>query len=147
VRDIDAAAESLAQRGWRVVVSGADADRADGRVVRARVCDPRPLLETADVAVLHGGSGSLYQALACGVPVAVVPANLDQVAHGELVERAGAGIVLGPAARRTASDAIAALRDDDRMRARAAALGSAIRAQDATVTVAQHLSHLAGVAA
>jgi UDP:flavonoid glycosyltransferase YjiC (YdhE family) len=146
MRDIDVAAEALAARGWRVVVSGADTDDAAGNVVHTRFCDPRPLLDTADVAVLHGGSGSLTQALACGVPVVVVPANMDQVAHGELVERSGAGVLLGPAARAFAANAITDLADDEPARQRAAELASAISTEDATANVARTLSHLAGVA-
>ncbi|HEX5095963.1 MAG TPA: nucleotide disphospho-sugar-binding domain-containing protein [Acidimicrobiia bacterium] len=146
LRDIDAAAMTLAERGWRVVVSGANDDGVVGNVVRTRFCDPRPLLETADVAVLHGGSGSLLQALACGVPVVVVPANLDQLAHAELVERAGAGVMLGPAARAFTVDAVTDLRDDEPARVRATELASMIRTEDATATVARTLSALAGVA-
>jgi len=51
----------------------------------------------AALVVCHGGSGTVFGALAAGVPVVVCPLFADQGANGALVERAGAGVVYSPA--------------------------------------------------
>jgi UDP:flavonoid glycosyltransferase YjiC (YdhE family) len=53
-----------------------------------------PGIETcrqSDLVICNGGSGSVYQALAAGVPVLGVASNLDQSLVMSPVERVGAG--------------------------------------------------------
>ncbi len=51
-------------------------------------------LPAADVVVCHGGSGTLYGALAAGVPVVAVPVFADRFENGRRVTAAGAGLVV-----------------------------------------------------
>jgi UDP:flavonoid glycosyltransferase YjiC (YdhE family) len=52
-------------------------------------------LAAAELVVCHGGSGTVFGALAAGVPIVVVPAFADQFANGRLVTEAGAGTIVG----------------------------------------------------
>nr|WP_243751962.1 nucleotide disphospho-sugar-binding domain-containing protein [Leucobacter weissii] len=54
------------------------------------------LLERAAAAVTHGGNNSVTEALACGVPLVVLPFSTDQFAGAEALERTGLGIALAP---------------------------------------------------
>jgi len=58
--------------------------------------DHAQALGHADVCVCHGGSGTVFDALAAGVPVVVVPLFADQFANGRAVARAGAGTIVEP---------------------------------------------------
>lgn len=52
------------------------------------------VLPAADVVVCHGGSGTVFGALAVGVPLVVVPVFADQFLNAERVAANGAGIVI-----------------------------------------------------
>jgi UDP:flavonoid glycosyltransferase YjiC (YdhE family) len=52
------------------------------------------VLPDADLVVCHGGSGTVYGALAAGVPVVCVPLFADQLDNGRSVAAAGAGLTL-----------------------------------------------------
>lgn len=52
------------------------------------------VLDEADVVVCHGGSGTVFGALASGVPVVVVPVFADQFDNGRRVAASGAGLVV-----------------------------------------------------
>jgi UDP:flavonoid glycosyltransferase YjiC (YdhE family) len=56
--------------------------------------DQEQVLPPADIVVCHGGSGTVYGALAAGVPVVVVPVFADQFENGRRVASAGAGVVV-----------------------------------------------------
>jgi hypothetical protein len=56
--------------------------------------DQRNALACADVVVCHGGSGTVYGALAAGVPLVVVPVFADQFENARRVEASGAGVVV-----------------------------------------------------
>jgi UDP:flavonoid glycosyltransferase YjiC (YdhE family) len=60
--------------------------------------DQAQVFGDAALVVCHGGSGTVYGALAAGVPVVVVPVFADQFANGRRVARAGAGLVVEPEA-------------------------------------------------
>jgi UDP:flavonoid glycosyltransferase YjiC (YdhE family) len=78
-----------------------------GRRFDPRLLDPLPasvhaerwvdqgrVLPAADVVVCHGGSGTVYGALAAGVPLVVVPVFADQFENGRRVAATGGGIVV-----------------------------------------------------
>jgi UDP:flavonoid glycosyltransferase YjiC (YdhE family) len=52
------------------------------------------VLHEADVVVCHGGSGTVYGALAAGVPVVAIPLFADQFENARRVSEAGAGVVV-----------------------------------------------------
>jgi len=59
--------------------------------------DQSAVLGSADLVVCHGGSGTLFGAIAAGVPVVVVPLFADQFENARRVAIAGAGLVVhGP---------------------------------------------------
>ncbi len=59
-----------------------------------RWVDQVQVLPAADLVVCHGGSGTVYGALASGVPVVVVPVFADQFENGRRIAAAGAGLVV-----------------------------------------------------
>lgn len=52
------------------------------------------VLDQADVVVCHGGSGTVFGALAAGVPVVVIPLFADQFDNGRRVAEANAGLTV-----------------------------------------------------
>lgn len=59
------------------------------------------VLESAAVVLCHGGSGTVFGALAAGVPVVCVPLFADQHANAGLVAESGAGRAVEPSAGAT----------------------------------------------
>jgi UDP:flavonoid glycosyltransferase YjiC (YdhE family) len=55
------------------------------------------LLPRTSVVVHHGGSGTMYGALAHGVPQVVLPQGADNFINGWLLARRGAAVTIGPA--------------------------------------------------
>ena len=89
--------EALAQLAIPAVV--ATAGRAPRLAAAANVwlTDYLPGEQTAaraSLVVCNGGSPTCYQALAAGVPIVGIPANLDQYLNMSLVEHAGAGLLV-----------------------------------------------------
>jgi hypothetical protein len=115
--------------------------------------DQSDVLAGADLVVCHGGSGTVFGALAAGVPLVVVPVFADQFENGRRVEAAGAGLVVessagGASGGRqppTASDTpriIDAMRQvlrDDRSRHRAVAIGAEMAAAPTVDEVLERL--------
>jgi len=62
--------------------------------------DQAHVLDEADLVVCHGGSGTVFGALAAGVPVVVVPVFADQFENGRRVVAAGAGLIVEAAPER-----------------------------------------------
>ena len=60
------------------------------------------LLPHCDAVVSHGGSGTMVDALAAGVPQVVLPIGADQPLNAARCEALGAGIVLDPIAATSA---------------------------------------------
>ena len=54
------------------------------------------VLAEADIVVCHGGSGTVFGALAVGVPLVVAPLFADQFVNGRRVADCGAGLVIEP---------------------------------------------------
>jgi MGT family glycosyltransferase len=53
------------------------------------------VLQHADLFITHGGMNSVSEGLWYGVPLVVIPQQIEQAANAILVERKGAGIVFG----------------------------------------------------
>ena len=95
---------ALGKAGFEVALSGIDEAPAHHlwrslghgpeRFLAARLLDPTEILSRAKLTVCHGGSGTVYQSLAAGVPLLCVPENPDQGLVALDVQRSGAGRVL-----------------------------------------------------
>jgi UDP:flavonoid glycosyltransferase YjiC (YdhE family) len=106
------------------------------------------LMARADVCVNHGGNGTIYQALAAGVPVVGVPTHADQQLQLQLCERAGVGRglperALTPSALRAAVDAV---RAGGRYGENARRLAAAIARYDGARAAARAVMELAAPA-
>ncbi len=62
-----------------------------GNVHLERFVDQPGVLDRVDVAVHHGGTGTVLGAAAAGVPQLILPQGADQFFNAELIERAGVG--------------------------------------------------------
>ena len=96
-------------------------------------------------AVHHGGAGTTGYSLRAGLPTAVIPHATDQFFWGDRIAALGAGPPL--LARHTLSAEVLAaalirLSGDAGMRARATAIGKAIRAEDGVATAVKMLSRV-----
>jgi MGT family glycosyltransferase len=60
----------------------------------AKYAPGEALMAASDVVVSHGGNGTIYQALACGVPIIGLPAIFDQEINMRRVTSLGAGLQL-----------------------------------------------------
>jgi len=56
--------------------------------------DQAGVFDQADLVVCHGGSGTVFGALAAGVPLVVVPLFADQFENGRRIVAAGAGSIV-----------------------------------------------------
>ena len=118
-----------------------------------RWVDQARVLTEADLVVCHGGSGTVFGAVAAGVPLVVLPSFADQFANGRLVAGHGLGLVvlaeqdgesaerrtLGPTDLPSISAAISTVLAGPRFRARAQEVSDALAA---TTTPDQLLSDL-----
>jgi UDP:flavonoid glycosyltransferase YjiC (YdhE family) len=90
--------EALADEPVTVIATTAAHDPTDFDVpANARVeryLPHGPILRRAAVVISHGGMGTTQKALACGVPVCVVPFRRDQFEVARRVEHCGAGTIL-----------------------------------------------------
>ncbi|MEU6017035.1 nucleotide disphospho-sugar-binding domain-containing protein [Streptomyces sp. NPDC047515] len=77
------------------------------------------VLAGASLVVCHGGSGTVFGALAAGVPLVCVPLFADQPVNALLVAEAGAGLAVTPTGG--PADDSAVLGPDDVSRIRSAA--------------------------
>ncbi len=95
---------ALVAQGCAVVLSGVDESEAaklreevpgwDEQVEAVRLLDPRAVLARTALCVCHGGSGTVYQSLAHGVPLVCLPSNPDQGLVSQAVASSGAGLAL-----------------------------------------------------
>jgi UDP:flavonoid glycosyltransferase YjiC (YdhE family) len=89
------------------------------------------VLRHAAVVVSHGGSGTVIGAIACGVPMAVIPLGADQLDNAERCRALGVATVLDPMT--VSSDELRAAVDatlhDDAMQGRVAAMAAACAAR------------------
>jgi UDP:flavonoid glycosyltransferase YjiC (YdhE family) len=97
--------------------------------------------------VHHGGAGTTAEGLRAGVPAVILPFIVDQSFWGKRVQALGVGPEPIPAKRLTAdklADAIQTATTDRKMKERAAALGSAIRAEDGVGSAVQIIKQYLG---
>ena len=83
--------------------------------------------------VHHGGAGTTAEGLRAGVPTVIIPFIVDQRFWGERIKALGVGPEPIPSKKLTADKLAAAIRVatmDSEMKARAAALGKALRVED-----------------
>jgi UDP:flavonoid glycosyltransferase YjiC (YdhE family) len=92
----------LAEEDLHVVVTvGSDNDPGQlgpvpGHVRVERYIPQADLLPGCSAVVHHGGAGTMFGALAHGVPQVVIPQGADNFVNGELVERCGVGLSIRP---------------------------------------------------
>ena len=129
--------DAVKQAGVRAVVSsgweGIAADNAPDDVMLIKGAPHDWLFPQMSAVVHHGGAGTTGAGLRAGKPTVIVPAGGDQPFWGRRVHELGAGTAPIPRKRLTAGNHAEAIRtavNDTAMRQRAAALGTAIRAED-----------------
>ena len=93
------AAQALTDAGWQVVVSLGDAARTPTGAWPPGVrvypfVDQLGTLARADLAVTHGGMGTVSEALSFGVPLIVAPQGLDQFLVARRAAHLGAALVV-----------------------------------------------------
>lgn len=145
-RLLDEVVEGLELAGARAVLSAGWGGLA-GRNLPASVHQigfvPHGWLFGRVAAVVHhGGAGTVAAGLRAGAPTLVVPFGGDQPFWGRRVHELGAGPRPIPVRRFTARAFAAALREavgDPAMRARAGAIGAALRAEDGPAKAADFL--------
>ena len=74
--------------------------------------DQADVFAEARAVVCHGGSGTVFGALAAGLPLVVVPVFADQFENGRRAADAGAGVVAKASDPRSIRQAITAVLDD-----------------------------------
>jgi len=99
--------------------------------------DQAQVLDEADLVVCHGGSGTVFGALAAGVPVVVVPVFADQFENGRRVAAAGAGLIVEAAPERSGAPRPVITETD------APRIAATIEAALGTTTYAQHARRIA----
>jgi UDP:flavonoid glycosyltransferase YjiC (YdhE family) len=96
---VDPLVTALGQSDATVIVATASRYRYTGKYSNIFTSSYLPGLEAckrADFVICNGGSGTTYQALACGKPVIGFPSNMDQFFVMEAIARAGAGMLIRP---------------------------------------------------
>jgi UDP:flavonoid glycosyltransferase YjiC (YdhE family) len=105
--------------------------------------DHDEVLATASLVVGHGGHSTTMRALSFGVPVVVLPANplIDQKCVGAVLEKAGAGVLLGKhASVRRIRAAVSTVLHDPGYREAAGRIGDSIRQSDGAEVAADAIS-------
>lgn len=96
------------------------------------------ILEKCEAMIFHGGNGSMYQALAAGVPMIALPCHLEQIMGFRPVLRQGCGMQLSP--RRFRAKALARALEEiltnPKYRDATRRYSSAVRETDGTVRAA-----------
>ena len=102
------------------------------------------VLPKVDVAVHHGGTGTVLGALAAGIPQVLMPQGADQFANARRLAELGAGRSLfGPPEPGAVRDAVSGVLGDSPERARTAELAAEIAAMPAPADVVADLVALA----
>jgi len=96
---LDLLIRTLRETGHTLVVTcgesfAGEPARQESGVYRERFLDPHAILERASAVVCHAGNGTVYQALASGVPVIGIPTHLEQRFNARRLEALGLGRAL-----------------------------------------------------
>ncbi len=95
-------ARVLAQDGFEVLIAGGGQNhlprfgRGERHIAVHRLLPLRRCLRDAALLVCHGGQGTIFEALSCGVPVLVMPFQPEQAHNGVCLQRMGCGRLLIP---------------------------------------------------
>jgi UDP:flavonoid glycosyltransferase YjiC (YdhE family) len=95
-RDLTRILVSLRDAGWQVTATTGNYSDSVSGVFTCKYARGSTLLSRSQVLVCHGGSGTLYQAVAHGVPVVGVPTFHDQETNLERAEALRWGVALDP---------------------------------------------------
>ncbi len=132
-----AALDALALSGQRGILlggwSGLGGDQLPPHVLKIESAPHGWLFPRMAAVIHHGGAGTTAAGLRSGVPSIITPFTADQPFWGDRVYRLGVGPQPIPRSKLTAArlaDAIRQAVADAMMRARAAEVGAAIRAED-----------------
>lgn len=99
---VDAVLTGLAELPVRVLATLGSLDPADLRAIPANVevhryVPQQEVLPEASVVVHHAGAGTMFGALAHGLPQVALPQAADNFINAELLARSGVGLTLAPA--------------------------------------------------
>jgi MGT family glycosyltransferase len=106
------------------------------------------LMAVSDVVVSHGGNGTVYQALSCGVPIIGFPTIFDQEVNMRQVEALGIGIRMssreysGPALDRAVRKVLSETRFRERCRQLAARISRMDGRRRAALHIHDFLQHM-----
>jgi MGT family glycosyltransferase len=106
------------------------------------------LMAVSDVVVSHGGNGTVYQALSCGVPIIGFPSIFDQEVNMRQVEALGIGMQMssrqysGPALDRAVRKVLSETRYRDRCRQLAARISRMDGRRRAALHIHDFLQHM-----
>jgi MGT family glycosyltransferase len=106
------------------------------------------LMAVSDVVVSHGGNGTVYQALSCGVPVIGFPTMFDQEINMRQVEALGIGMQMsnkdysGPALDRAVRKILSETRYRERCRQLAARISRMDGRRRAALHIHDFLQHM-----
>jgi UDP:flavonoid glycosyltransferase YjiC (YdhE family) len=117
--------------------------RRHDNVFIEELADGDSLMSVSHVAITHGGNGTVYQALAHGVPVLGIPTLFDQELNLQRVEALGAGLRLARRNYRAEQlrECIERVIDQPSFSAAARKLGQRMAQFDAPRTAAIHIDH------
>jgi UDP:flavonoid glycosyltransferase YjiC (YdhE family) len=118
---------------------------APGRVHTRQWVSLPDLFEDCDLVVSHGGAGTVLAALACGLPLLILPLGApSQVRMSEACMTRGVAAVITEQTRSRPAieEALASLRTDDRYRVAAGELAEEIKAAPGPEQVVSHLEAL-----
>jgi MGT family glycosyltransferase len=99
------------------------------------------ILQRAAVFITHGGMNSIHESLYFGVPMIVVPHQMEQLFNARIVVQQGAGLLVGgpfapPVSKLELRAALTRIQDGDHFAARAESLGQDLRAASGYVGAA-----------
>jgi MGT family glycosyltransferase len=111
------------------------------------------ILQRADAFITHGGMNSVHEGLVYGVPLLVVPHQMEQILNGNRVVNVGAGLQLGtkpPYGRVTAAElreALDKILNEPSYREKAAYYGETLKAAGGYEQAVREIEDFIGVAA
>ncbi len=122
-----------------------DEVHSTGNVVVVRSAPHSLILDGASLVISHCGHGTTIKTLAAGVPMVCIPMGRDQNDTAARVVHHGAGVRLSPKASvAEIRKSVTRVLDDDRYRANAARLATAITDRRSITDVVAELESLAG---